>query len=741
MYQEIFNILKKQISGEKIKNTLSKIFSSDKYFSFDNFEKTALICANLMKEYGLKEVEIIPFKTNEKYGDWIMPPYWKAEQAELKIIFPIEYNLADYQKNPHSLIMFSSPTPSEGIKTEVVLFEDLKNYSLLKGKIAFTDKSPHEIENVVLNNGGIGIISDNIPENKIENRENFIPDATVWRNDCFGYFKKQTGFGFSISFEKGKLLRNLLKQEEKVVVYAKVKTEITDGKIYAVTGLISGETKQEILGIAHLYEPGANDNASGVSVLIEIANLIKKLGKPKRGIRLFFSFELFGIMAYLSQKRNHSIIAGINLDMVGEDQEKTKSILRMISTPAPVPYFTNYLLKKLLFDIANLDSSFKWAEKSFDVLDNIISDPMIGIPTQSLINWPDLYYHTSLDTMDKVSEKMLFNSGLIAGTYLSFLSKSGFKEAYWFVQKIYEENKELFSLPLNEKNYYLKKNVKKMLFSTLFLVNENEKSELEQFILKTINEKSENFIFASMENNPQYKLIPKRKIFGPLSMFDLSEQGKEDLSKITDETFPWNKILNYILFWTDGKKSIEDIFNLVKQEKKLDISSISSIEYVKNENQYFLIDDISLNSKGYTKSVIFFSHKKIDNLSNTSIVLSPFSATSSIVLKILLNYFKNKNIEYTNKINKKNSLLLIGDDALKYENKIYPFQYDLGNLWFEIFKKPIVFALWAVNKKSLLNEKIDIRKCADTLLESKKIFKNEFNQIAKKQKKIIRKFV
>lgn len=568
MYQDIFNLLKKQISGKKIKNTLLEIFSSDRYFSFDNFEKTALICAKLMKESGLKEVEVIPFNTNEKYGDWIMPPYWKAEQAELKIISPIEYNLANYQKNPHSLIMFSFPTPFEGIETEIVLFEDLKDYSLLKGKIAFTNQSPHEIEDLVLNNGGIGIISDNIPENKIENRESFISNATIWRNDCFGYFKKQIGFGFSISFEKGKFLRDLLKQVGKVVVYAKVQTEITNGKIYGITGLIPGETKQEILGIAHLYEPGANDNASGVATLIEIANLLNKIGKPKKGIRLFFSFELFGIIAYISQKRNHSIIAGINLDMVGEDQEKTKSILRMISTPAPIPYFTNYLLKNILFDTANFDPCFKWAEKSFDVLDNIISDPMIGIPTQSLINWPDLYYHSSLDTIDKVSEKMLFNSGLIAGTYLSFLSNSGFKEACWFIEKIYEQNKELFSLPLNEENYYLKEQIKKTLFSTLFLVDEKEKLKLEQFILKTINEKSENFIFTSKEDNPKYKLIPKRKIFGPLSMFDLSEKGKQELLEITDETFPWNKILNYILFWTDGEKTIEDIFNLVKQERK-----------------------------------------------------------------------------------------------------------------------------------------------------------------------------
>lgn len=175
--------------------------------------------------------------------------------------------------------------------------------------------------------------------------------------------------------------------------------------------------------------------------------------------------------------------------------------------------------------------------------------------------------------------------------------------------------------------------------------------------------------------------------------------------------------------------------NLAMKEKRLDISSISSIEYVKNKNQYLLIDNISLNSKGYVKSVIFFSNKKINNLSNSFITLSPFSATSSIILKILLEYFKNKNVKYTNKIKTENSFLLIGDDALKYKNKNYCYQYDLGKLWFEIFEKPIIFGLWAINKKSLLNKEIDIRKCVDALLESKEIFKNKFNQIVKQAKK------
>jgi chorismate dehydratase len=160
--------------------------------------------------------------------------------------------------------------------------------------------------------------------------------------------------------------------------------------------------------------------------------------------------------------------------------------------------------------------------------------------------------------------------------------------------------------------------------------------------------------------------------------------------------------------------------NFLLRSQKLALSAISSVEYARAQSQYLLIDNISLNSRGYIKSVLFLSHKRIENLSGKKIVLTPASATSQIVLKILLDFFKNKKVSYiSSPLPEAVGILLIGDEALKYENKIYSFQYDLGKLWEEIFCQPIIFALWAVNKSAWQKNKKMINYYAQEIIWAK----------------------
>ena len=48
-----------------------------------------------------------------------------------------------------------------------------------------------------------------------------------------------------------------------------------------------------------------------------------------------------------------------------------------------------------------------------------------------LIQWPDLYYHTSADTPDKVSPDTLARSGALAAVYAHWLASAGMREASW----------------------------------------------------------------------------------------------------------------------------------------------------------------------------------------------------------------------------------------------------------------------------------------------------------------------
>ena len=49
---------------------------------------------------------------------------------------------------------------------------------------------------------------------------------------------------------------------------------------------------------------------------------------------------------------------------------------------------------------------------------NIWGDPSVGVTCPMLIQWPDRYYHTSEDTIDKVDPEMLAVAGILTATYL-----------------------------------------------------------------------------------------------------------------------------------------------------------------------------------------------------------------------------------------------------------------------------------------------------------------------------------
>lgn len=124
-----------------------------------------------------------------------------------------------------------------------------------------------------------------------------------------------------------------------------------------IIGIIPGKTPDCILIGAHydhlgiegnaddgtlLYYPGANDNASGVSVLLEISRLWKNREQPSKGlIVVAFGAEEDGKLGskfFADNLPVHriNIVAMINLDMIGRDGYASMREVRMgNSTPDP----------------------------------------------------------------------------------------------------------------------------------------------------------------------------------------------------------------------------------------------------------------------------------------------------------------------------------------------------------------------------------------------------------------------
>ena len=153
------------------------------------------------------------------------------------------------------------------------------------------------------------------------------------------------------------------------------------------------------------------------------------LPPPKHGIRFLWMSEITGTFAYLSTFEDHlpRIITGVNLDMVGQDRPLPQ-YLQYRAAAHVMASFAPFLLARLWDALIRIEADSTQASLSGAVRHavttfsggsdhSILSDPTVGVPTPMLIQWPDRYYHTSEDTLDKVDPAMLARIGsLAAGT-------------------------------------------------------------------------------------------------------------------------------------------------------------------------------------------------------------------------------------------------------------------------------------------------------------------------------------
>jgi hypothetical protein len=247
--------------------------------------------------------------------------------------------------------------------------------------------------------------------------------------------------------------------DEPVRVHAHVVSRLYDGAIENVTATIPGETEDEVLLVSHLCHPTpcANDNASGAAATMEVARALHALveagdlPRPRRTVRFLWIPEMTGTYAYLASHTGADtlphMVAGLNLDMVGEDQEQCDSVMLIDCPPETSASFAVDLLERIreeLFDESKSFSQrgrfplFRHATVPFSGGSDhyIFSDPTVGVPMPMLIQWPDRFYHTTADTLDRVSPETLVKSCLLAGTFTYWLATAGPRQVEWLAHEM-----------------------------------------------------------------------------------------------------------------------------------------------------------------------------------------------------------------------------------------------------------------------------------------------------------------
>jgi glutaminyl-peptide cyclotransferase len=280
-------------------------------------------------------------------------------------------------------------------------------------------------------------------------------------SNAFRYLLKQTSFGPRVpgSIAHDKCLAFFQKELSGLAEAVNLQTFTQtgyDGKILSMTNVIASfnlKTTARILLLAHWdsrpradQDPnpikrslpilGANDGASGVAVLMEIANQLKNHPCPVGVDILLTDGEDYGkegdLINYFLGARyfaqnlptGYKPIFGILLDMIGDRQ------LTLLKEPYSVRYAPDVV--NLVWNTAKDLGIYQFEDRlrAFNVQDDHLPLNEAGIKTIDLIDfgYPDdsnQYWHTTADTPDKCSAESLWAVGNVLLNVLYHYPSSG----------------------------------------------------------------------------------------------------------------------------------------------------------------------------------------------------------------------------------------------------------------------------------------------------------------------------
>lgn len=370
-------------------------------------------------------------------------PTWESVNASVEIEGEKEEPLLTHATNRNMIALNSYSTPKEGISAEVVYVEDVKNISKIdvKGKIVFAETSPYRIyKSAIIDGKAAGILSYSNPDylqpekNTTSIQFRSIPHDSIYKP-----------WAIAMSFAAKERLKKSL-EKGKVHLNVKIETNIYPSEELTIVADIKGneKPKERLVFSAHVQEPGANDNATGVGVALEMASLTAKFIKqkkyqPKRTLTFLWGDEIVSTRRYVKEDsiRAKNIKWGISLDMVGEDTKKTGGTFLIEKMPDPSAIWTrgndkhsewggskmrldqmkpHYLNDFLIDKFKAQGKRANWVVSTNPFEGGSDHVPFLreNIPSVLFWHFTDQFYHTDNDRIDKVSKNTLKNVGTTA---------------------------------------------------------------------------------------------------------------------------------------------------------------------------------------------------------------------------------------------------------------------------------------------------------------------------------------
>ncbi|MBN2452058.1 MAG: DUF4910 domain-containing protein [Lentisphaeria bacterium] len=433
--------------GRRVLDRVRAIVATDRWNSFDRFRETSRTIAAAFTEAGAAaECTSIPTGGHAGTGRWVVPRAMDIESATVDLVSPFEARLADYASNPWTVVQWCAPTPAAGILCDLCVADSDRELEQIPlacrhETVALTRQRLND-KHAVLADSGIAAVLCDAPVKEL-------PEATLWGKFGWGglpYGTEERNLpAFMLPQTAGARLRGLLAEGHAVRLRLCLRARYCDGEHPVVCGIVPGrcDPQDEVWAVAHSCEPGAVDNASGVAVCIEAAQVLTALIRegalpaPRRSIRFLAAMECYGFFEYLIRtKRLQPPLAGLVVDCVGARAELCDGTVTWHDTVPSSASFVNRLGLRIAEAAHRLvDSRWRVAPAPFaSTEDTMLGDPRYGFPCPYVGSYPYIGYHSSGDTPEALDPESLRACVAAVAAYLHVLADGDTSHALEWAQ-------------------------------------------------------------------------------------------------------------------------------------------------------------------------------------------------------------------------------------------------------------------------------------------------------------------
>jgi len=167
--------------------------------------------------------------------------------------------------------------------------------------------------------------------------------------------------------------------------------------------------------------------------------------------------------------------------------------------------------------------------------------------------------------------------------------------------------------------------------------------------------------------------------------------------------------------------------NAMLADGRIDMAPISAFSYGEHWQDYAILPNLSVSTKGRVGSILLFSKVPLKDLEGLTVALTDTSATSVNLTKILLHHYYGVSPRYLimpsdlqGMFAKADAALLIADSALQAAlNNPDCYIYDLGEEWLRHTGCSMTYAVWAFPKRLIYEREEELKTVYSLLIDAK----------------------